>query len=423
MLCIVILSVHVHARSQSSIIHAAVQGPINPATAEYLHGAILHAHETGASCLLVELNTPGGLLKSTRSIVSDFLSSPVPVVVYVSPSGSQAASAGVFLTLAANVAVMAPGTNIGAAHPVSGGGESMDSIMMQKVTNDAAAFIRTISERRHRNVQWAEEAVRRSVSITEVEALAEGVIDTVCANITDLPALLQGRRVIVEDDTVTLQTAGARIDPYELSFRQELLNILSDPNIAYILMMLGMYGLLFELYNPGAIFPGVIGAISLLLAFYSLATLPVNYAGVALILLAVIMFLLEIKVISHGLLAIGGVISLLLGSLMLFEGDSPLDAVALSWQVVAAVTVATTAFFLVAVGLGLRAQRRKPTTGMQGMIGASGIAITDLQPEGAVRVHGEIWSALSIDGTLPTGTDIVVEGADNFRLRVRRRKP
>jgi membrane-bound serine protease (ClpP class) len=312
---------------------------------------------------------------------------------------------------------MAPGTNIGAAHPVSGG-EPMDSIMMQKVTNDAAAFIRSISEQRNRNVLWAEEAVRKSVSITESEALAKHVIDTIAADLNGVLGYLNGRRINNGTDTTLITTQHATIEEFEISFRQKLLNILSDPNIAYILMMLGIYGLLFELYNPGALFPGIIGAISLILAFYSLATLPVNYAGAALILLAVIMLVLEIKIVSHGLLTVGGVISLLLGSLMLFEAESPLDLVSISWQVILAVTVMTLAFFGLAIGMGLRAQRRRPTTGMQGMIGEHGIAASDLNPEGQVVVHGEIWTAVSESGVISRGSEIVVEGSENLRLRV-----
>jgi membrane-bound serine protease (ClpP class) len=415
---VALLAIRCSSESRPRVVRAVVDGAINPATAEYLHGAIAHARETRSECLIIELNTPGGLLRSTRAIVSDFLSSPVPIVVYVSPSGSQAASAGVFLTLAAHVAVMAPGTNIGAAHPVSGG-EPMDSIMMQKVTNDAAAFIRSISEQRNRNVRWAEEAVRKSVSITESEALANHVIDTIAADLDGVLGFVNERRIYNGPDAVRITTQDATIEEFEISFRQKLLNILSDPNIAYILMMLGIYGLLFELYNPGALFPGIIGAISLILAFYSLATLPVNYAGAALILLAVIMLVLEIKIVSHGLLTVGGVISLLLGSLMLIEAESPLDLVSISWQVILAVTVMTLAFFGLAIGMGLRAQKRKPTTGMQGMIGERGVAASDLNPEGQVVVHGEIWTAISESGLISRGSEIVVAGSENLRLRVR----
>ncbi len=259
-----------------SILILKIDGSINPATSDYIHEGIKHAEEKNAQCIVVELNTPGGLLKSTRMIVTEFLTSTIPVVVYVTPSGSQSASAGVFITLAAHVAAMAPGTNIGAAHPVNMQG-GMDSTMAEKVTNDAAAFIRTISEKRHRNMQWAEEAVRKSLSITETEALKKNVIDLIAKNRADLLDSLDGKKISVGSRICTLDTKEAAIEIREMSWQYRILDILSDPNIAYIFMMIGMYGLLFELYNPGSVFPVVAGAISLLIAFYSMYTLPINY--------------------------------------------------------------------------------------------------------------------------------------------------
>lgn len=403
-----------------SVVHVIkVEGAINPATADYIHDALEHASAAGAECLVIQLNTPGGLLNSTRDIVTDFLTAPLPVVVYVSPAGAQAASAGVFVTMAAHIAVMAPGTNIGAAHPVTMG-EQQDSIMMAKATNDAAAFIRTISEKRNRNVSWAEDAVRKSVSITETEALEKNVIDTVASSIRELLERIDGRKVETAAGVRILATRNAAIEMFEISFRQKILEILTDPNIAYIFMMLGIYGLLFELYNPGSILPGIVGFISLVLAFYSLHTLPVNYAGVALIVFAVILFLLEIKIVSHGLLAVGGVISLLLGSLMLFQSHSTLELVSISWEVIIVTVALTVAFFVFAIGKGISAQRRKPTTGSQGMVGEVGEAYSDLKPGGQVKVHGELWSAVSLEGTIKKGTRVRVEEVANLTLGVRK---
>ena len=390
-----------------SVLAIKIDGSINPAGAEFIHNSIQQAKESGAQCLIIQLNTPGGLLKSTRVIVSDILESPVPIVVYVAPGGGHAGSAGVFITLAAHIAVMAPGTNIGAAHPVSMQGEQ-DSVMGEKATNDAAAFIRTIAEKRNRNLAWAEDAVRNSVSITETEALATRVIDLIAKSMDSLLVQIDGRQVQVSSGTVTLKTAGATIEQLEMGTVERLLDILSDPNIAYILFMLGIYGLLFELYNPGAILPGVVGVISLILAFYSLHTLPINYAGFALILFAIILFIAEIKVASYGLLCVGGVVSLLLGSMMLIRTDSGLEFIEISWSVIITSTALTLIFFTFIIGLGLKAQRRKPTTGSEGIIGEQGEALTAINPEGTVRVHGEIWSARSASGSIKKGAKVRV---------------
>lgn len=407
-------------RADEKIHVITVESAINPSTADYIRESILRAHDDGAVALVIRLNTPGGLLTSTRNIVTDILGAPLPVIVYVAPGGARAASAGVFITLAGHIAAMAPGTNIGAAHPVLIG-ESMDSVMSEKTTNDAAAFIRSISERRHRNMRWAEESVRKSLSITEAEALKEGVIDVVADDLAALLSSIDGRVVTVERGSDTLRTRGAAIVELNKTFRQEFLDIVSDPNIAYIFMMLGLYGLLFELYNPGSIFPGVVGAISLILALYSMNTLPISYAGAGLIILAVILFLLEIKIVSHGLLAIGGILSLTMGSVMLFERNSLLDVVEVSWAVIATTVLVSVAFFLFIIGMGLKAQRRRPTTGAEGLAGEEGIAVTDLRPEGRVKVHGETWTASSSGGDIPAGDKIIVEKSENLRLLVGRK--
>ncbi|MGC8897614.1 MAG: NfeD family protein [Bacteroidota bacterium] len=395
-----------------------LDGMINPAAADFIHSTLQHAEQIQAQCLVIELNTPGGLLKSTRVIVSDILGSPIPIIVYVAPSGAQAASAGVFVTLSANLAVMAPGTNIGAAHPVAVG-EAQDSIMMQKATNDAAAFVRTIAERRHRNVRWAEEAVRKSLSITETEALKKNVIDYIARDIPDLLRQVDSKQVTTSVGPVVLQTADAKIETVEMNWQLHILDLLSDPNIAYILLMIGFYGILFELYNPGAIFPGVLGVISLLLALYALHTLPVNYAGLALIIFGVILFILDLKIASHGILTIGGIISLLLGSLMLINVQTPVEVVRVSLNVIIPTIIFTTLFFVFALGMAIRAQRKKPTTGIEGMIGEVGVALTRLAPAGQVRVRGEIWAAESISGPIDEGTAIEVVEVVDLRLKVK----
>lgn len=402
------------------VVVISIEGSINPSSAEYVISGIRHARDQQAECLIIRLNTPGGLLASTRTIVTGLLEADIPVIVFVHPEGAQAASAGVFITLAAHVAVMAPATNIGAAHPVSMQG-GQDSIMNEKATNDAAAFIRTISEKRSRNIQWAEDAVRKSLSITASEALKEGVIDTMAISIPDLLATVHGRTIIMNSGEVVLNTADAEVVNVDMNFRQKLLNHISDPNLAYILLMIGFYGILFELYNPGAIFPGVAGAISLILAFYALQALPVNYAGLAFIILAVILFIVEIKVVSYGLLSIGGVISLILGSIMLIDSDSALEAVKISWQVILVIVILTVAFFAFAIGFGIKAQGRKPTTGAEGIVGETGEAITDLVPAGQIRVHGELWNAETADGSsILKGTRVEVTKVSDLKLTVRK---
>jgi membrane-bound serine protease (ClpP class) len=407
------------ANGQSSnVLVITLDGAINPAASDYIQYGIDQAVKHNSECLVLRLNTPGGLLESTRTIVSDILQSPVPVVVYVSPPGSRSASAGVFITLAAHIAAMAPGTNIGAAHPVSLQSQ-MDSVMTEKVTNDAAAFIRTISEKRNRNVKWAEDAVRKSISITETEALKDNVIDLIANDMNDLLVKINGKGIQTVSGSVVLNTKNAELVYVDMSFQQKLLSILSDPNIAYILLMLGIYGLLFELYSPGLIFPGVVGVISLLLAFYSMQTLPINYAGLALIIFAVILFVLEIKIVSHGLLTIGGIISLILGSVMLIKTDSGFDIVGVSWKVILLFVLLTVTFFVFAIGLGIKAQRRKAATGQEGLINETGEAITDLKPYGAIKVHGEIWKAESMDETILKGSKVVVTAISDLKLQVK----
>ena len=399
------------------VILLKIDGAINPASAAFIERGIENAHEKNAECLIIQMDTPGGLLKSTRVIVSSFLESKIPIVVYVSPGGAQAGSAGVFITMAAHIAAMAPGTNIGAAHPVDMEGK-MDSVMSEKVTNDAAAFIRTIAEKRNRNLKWAENAVRKSQAITETEALDTNVIDLIAKNVDELLTQIDGRQVETVTGTTTLHTKGARIEQMEMGWVEKLLDLLSNPNIALILFQLGTIGLILELYNPGSIFPGIVGVISLVLAFYSMHTLPINYAGLALIIFGIILFLLEIKIISHGMLAIGGAVSLFLGSIMLIRTSSVLEFVEISWSVIFGSVIISTFFFVVILGLGIKAQRRKPTTGIEGFTGETGDVLETLEPEGIVRVHGEIWNAESLSGTIQKGNRIRVVRINGLKLLV-----
>lgn len=395
------------ALTAQKVIAIKIDGSINPASADYIHDGIEKARNEQAAALVIQLNTPGGLLESTRRIVSDMLSSPVPVIVFVSPSGAHAGSAGVFITLAANIAAMAPGTNIGAAHPVSMQGQP-DSTMRDKATNDAAAFIRSIAQKRHRDLEWAEEAVRHSLAITEDEALEKHVIDLVAPDMQTLLREVDGRSVETASGARILHTANAMIEQADMGIIEEILNVISDPNIAYILLLMGLFGILFELFNPGLILPGVVGGISLLLAFYAMQALPVNYAGLALILFAIILFVLEIKIISHGILAIGGILSLLFGSIMLIHSDSALESVRLSRSVIIAAVIVTSFFFLSVLGIGLRAQRKIPVTGIEGMVGETGEALEALDPLGTVRAHGEIWQAESVSGPVQAGQRVRV---------------
>jgi membrane-bound serine protease (ClpP class) len=405
--------------SAQTVISIKIDGAINPVVAGYIHRSIEKAASEKAAALLIHLNTPGGLLKSTRLIVGDILESPVPVIVYVSPAGAHAGSAGLFITLAADIAVMAPGTNIGAAHPVSLRGSS-DTIMISKATNDAAAFIRTIAEYRKRNLEWAEEAVRQSVAITAKEALQKNIIDLIAGSDRELLNLTDGKSIIRDSARLVLQTKGATIQTLEMGFTERMLDLVSDPDIAYILLMLGLFGLIFELFNPGIIFPGIIGFISLTLAFYALNTLPVNYAGLALIIFGIVLLLLEIKIVSHGMLAIGGIAALLIGSIMLIRPGSTLDMTRISRVLIFSSVGITTCFFLFVVGMGLKAQRAKPVTGVDGMIGEAGEAIDALNPAGRVRVHGEVWNAISNSGNINKGEIVRVQELKDLTIYVER---
>jgi membrane-bound serine protease (ClpP class) len=405
------------AWAASPVLAVRVEGVISPITDRVVGMALDRAKAEHAQALVILLDTPGGLERSMRAIVQKMLNAELPVIVYVSPTGARAASAGVFITLAGHVAAMAPATNIGAAHPVAIGGGEIDKESMKKITNDAAAFIRTIALERGRNVDWAEKTVRSSVSATEREALKLGAIDLVAENIEDLLAKVDGRKVKTVKGVMLLQTRNAIVKPIEIGFRDRFLNVITDPNIAYILMMLGMLGLFFELANPGVILPGVIGGISLILAFFAFQSLPINYAGLLLIAFGVVLLIAEIKVVSHGILAIGGTISMALGSLMLFE--APESDVRVSLKVIIPTVIATAGIFFFALTIAIRALQRPPITGVQGLVGQVGVTRSRLAPTGDVFIQGELWKAVAESGEIQEGERVSVVGVENLTLRVK----
>jgi membrane-bound serine protease (ClpP class) len=388
-------------------------GPITPVAVEFLVESIAAAENEGAAALVIQLDTPGGLDTSMRDIVKAQLAAKVPVVVYVAPSGSRAASAGAFITLAAHVAVMAPGTNIGSASPVQMGGGGMDSTMVHKVTNDAAAYIASIAAGKGRNQEIARSFVTEAANLTATEALENGLIEIIAPSLPALLDSLQGRSVSLDGGVVVLETAGAEIIVRDLSSRQKLLKALANPNLAYILMMLGIYGLFFELSNPGSLVPGILGGICLLLALFAFQTLPVDYTGIALILLGVIMLILEIKVPSFGALSIGGVTALVFGSLMIF--DSAQEWARLSLRVLIPTVIVFAGFFLLCVWLVVRAQKRPVTTGLSALVGVTGRLVQGIEnpaETGKVVCRGEIWDAradlpLAIDSRVSV---VAVEG-------------
>jgi len=403
--------------SERFVMVTEVKSTINPGISDFVTKTIQEASTEGAACLILQMDTPGGLDTAMRDMVQAILNSPVPVVVYVAPSGARAASAGVMITLASHIAAMAPGTNIGAAHPVGLGGGKMDDTMLKKVENDAAAYSKSLAEQRGRNVEWAIRAVRESESVSAEKALELKIIDVIASSLSELIEKIDGREVKTISGQQKLEVKNLPVRRIDMGWRYRLLDALSNPNIAYILMVLGFYGLFFELSNPGVIFPGVFGAICLILAFFALQTLPVNYAGMLLILLAVLLFVAEIKITSYGVLTLGGIIAMILGSLMLFESPEPYLRV--SWFIILPTVLATAAFFVFGLSFALKAQLAKPTTGREGLIGMRGRVISSLRPEGKVFVHGEYWNARS-DEEIEQGEAIEVVGISDLLLTVRR---
>ncbi len=404
------------AAQHKQIFLIRIDAPITPVVAEYIVKSIDKASQAKAAAIIIQLNTPGGLVDSMQQIVMRMMASDVPTVVYVAPSGARAASAGVFITLAANIAAMAPTTHMGAAHPVTMQGK-MDKTMETKVVNDLAAFARGIAEKRGKNAKWAEEAVRKSVSITDTEALKDRVIDLIAPDVPALVKAINGRTVDLVIGKKTLSTEGAEVKEVAMGFRYRLLEIISNPNIAYILMILGFYGLYFELSNPGAIFPGVAGAICLILAFYALHTLPINYAGLILIILGIGLFIAEAFITSHGVLGIGGTIAMLLGSVMLIDSASPV--LQISWAVIIPAVALSALLFIITVTVAVRVYREKPDTGKEGLIGMQAVAKTDILKDGQVFMRGEYWGAWS-DDPIPKGEKVVVIAVEGLKVKVKK---
>ncbi len=404
-----------------------VEGVINPVAASYIDVNIEKAQENPVECIILRLDTPGGLMTSTRAIIKNILNSSIPVIVYVSPSGAQAASAGVFITVSAHLAAMAPGTNIGAAHPVSLGGgfskpDSADSeTMKEKVTNDAVAYIRSLAHQRGRNEEWVAKAVRQSVSITETEALTKNVIDLTAKNMRDLLEQLEGKEVQTTTGETVLKTSDRALVHRSYGFHRKILDVVSDPNVAYILLIIGFWGIFFEIKNPGAIVPGVVGGISLLLAFFAFQILPINYAGLALIIVGIVLFILEVSVTSFGLLTIGGIVCMILGSMMLIDvTEAPKELFSVSLKVIIPVVVFSALFFIFAFSMAYKAHRRKATTGSEGIIGLIGEAITNIDTEGGkILVHGEIWNARS-EEPIKKGAEVKVSGMGRMQLIVKK---
>jgi membrane-bound serine protease (ClpP class) len=406
------LLINAAGAAKGDIYIVEVADAISPGVAEFISSSIAKAEKEEAACVIIELDTPGGLAESMRIIIQSILGSKVPVVVYVSPPGARAASAGVMITMAADVAAMAPGTNIGAAHPVGAGGQEIGGKMSEKVINDMVAHAKSVAEKRGRNQKWVEQAIRESVSVTETEALKENIIDLIAKDTDDLIRQLDGRNIPGKG---VLQLANAPKVIVKPGMRTKILKTISNPNIAYILLMIGLAGLYFELSHPGAIFPGVIGGISLVLAFFALQTLPVNYAGILLIILAIIFFIMEMKISSYGLLSVAGFISLLLGSLMLFKGTGP--DMKLSLTVLLPTLILISGFFALVAGLVFRAQMSKPRTGTKGLVGEIGIVKKALTPEGKVFVHGELWNAKA-QKEIGENVKVRVANVENLMLEV-----
>lgn len=402
------------ASQSGTVLRLTVKGMINPGTAMYIVRGIEKAEDENFQALIIEMNTPGGLDASMREIITKMLASRVPVVVYVSPSGARAASAGAIISLAANVVAMAPATNIGAAHPVEATGKPVS----EKITNDAAAFAKSIAKRRGRDVRWAEMVVRKSISDTETEAKAKGIADIIAPDIESLLRQLDGRKIQVANRTVVLRTRLARIVDAGMNSRERFLFVLADPNIAYILMLVAVYGIIAELNNPGAIFPGVLGGISLILAFYALSILPTNTAGLLLILLALALFITDLFVPSHGALTVGGIGAFALGSFILFQRGSA--GASLSLSVLFAGVLVTSAFFVVLIGTGIRSLRNPVVTGAEGLVGKVGVARTDIAPEGKFFVDGAYWNARVEGDHLRAGEKGAVVMVDGFTLVVRK---
>jgi membrane-bound serine protease (ClpP class) len=401
--------------ASSKVIAVDVEGVVHPVTVEIVHGAIERARQEAAALVIVRINTPGGLMDAMRETIEEMISSPVPVVTYVAPSGGRAASAGFFILEAGDVAAMAPGTNTGAAHPVAMGVE-MDPVMKEKVVNDAAAYLRSIDTKRGRNAALAETAVRESKSFTDREALDQHLIDLIAPNDRALLAALQGRAVTrMDGHTETLDVAGATIEEYEKTLRQRIISAIADPNIALVLLVIGALAIYVEFTSPGLIAPGVVGAILVLLGLSAISVLPINWLGAALLLVAFTLFALEAKFAAHGVLAVGGTVAMVLGAVMLI--NSPMPEMRIRWSTAVALALPFSAITVLLLSLVVRARRGKVETGAEGMVGDIGSAVTDLQPEGKVFVHGEYWDAVAAS-PVAAGARVRVIAIQQLKLTV-----
>ena len=403
----------------NQIVVVKIFGAINPAVAEFVSQEIHQANKEQQALIVLNMDTPGGLDTSMRQIIKKIQSSHVPVASYVSPSGSRAASAGTFITIASHIAAMAPGTNIGAAHPVNmmGGNNQQESTMDKKVVNDAAAYIRSLAELRNRNSHWAELAVVKSVSISAEEAKRLNVIDLIAGNVKALILAIDGREIQTTSGPMTLKTGRLEIVYHEMSPRLKMLDIISNPNVAYVLMMIGVVGLYFEMSNPGLVFPGVIGAVSMVLALYAMQTLPIDYAGLLLVLLGALFFIAEIGVMSYGLLSLAGVVSIFLGSTMLIDSDDP--AMQISQSILYPTLGLTIVFSIGIIVFATQTRNLKKQGGAEGMLGETGIVKENLNPHGRVLVHGELWDA-ECEGEIMEGEHVIVESVEGLKVRVKK---
>ena len=422
---LLVVSITVRAQTAGSRIDVlTVKGTINPVLTDYISRGIDQAEETGAHAVIIQMDTPGGLDTAMRDIIQAIINAKVPVVVYVSPAGARAASAGAYITLAAHVAVMAPNTAIGAATPVAMGGDGeaqMSEEMKHKIINDAIAYIRDIADSHGRNAEWAEKAVRDGISSPSQEALELNVVDMIAPDLNILITQLNGRQVtLLDGSVVTLNTQGASINYVDMKLVEDFLYTIADPNIAYLLLSLAMLGIMVEIFNPGLIFPGVVGAISLLLAFFSLGVLPVNWAGVLLIALAFGLFIGEVLTTTFGLFTMGGVVALVIGSLILFKGGSPLFRVD-PW-LIAIVTIIIAAAFAFVVNRAIHAHRKQASTGREELIGKRAVVKVALDPEGTIFYKGERWAAISDEGRLEPGEEVIITSVDGLTLHVTKKQ-
>jgi len=420
MLRILAVLLLVFSFSYGDVVVGRWEGAVSPVMADYVKRLVEEGERKNAKVVVLQLDTPGGLESAMRDVVKTIMNTYLPVVVYVYPSGARATSAGAIITISADIAAMAPYTNIGSASPVQMAGKEMDETMKKKIVNDMLAFVRSIAEEKGRNVKIIEKMITEALSLSAEEALKKGVIDLIAVDMEDLLKKINGRKVKKKNALITIKLDENERQVFvEKNFREKLLSILANPTLAYLLLMIGFYGIFFELYNPGSVIPGVVGAISILLALYALNTIDVNWLGVLLILLGILFFVLELITPTFGALAVGGVISMLIGSIILISPSSPYGDIPM--KVILPVVGFSAAFFLTVAYLGLKAQRRKALTGKEGMIGKIGVAETDINPKGKVFIEGEIWDAYS-EEPIKKGEEVEVVAVEGLKLKVRKVK-